>query len=50
MDLFPIIMSVFAAIIGLVIGYVSVSAKMKSSKEAAKIGVFLFFYINIKNF
>ena len=27
MDLFPIITSVFAAIIGLVIGYVSVSAK-----------------------
>ena len=37
MDLFPIIMSVFAAIIGLVIGYVSVSAKMKSSKEAAEL-------------
>ena len=37
MDLFTIIMSVFAAIIGLVIGYVSVSAKMKSSKEAAEL-------------
>lgn len=33
----PILAAVFAAIVGLGIGYVSISAKMKSSKEAAEL-------------
>ena len=35
MEIMSLAIAVFAVIIGLVIGYVSISAKMKSSQEAA---------------
>ena len=37
MEIMSLAIAVFAVIIGLVIGYVSISAKMKSSQEAAEL-------------
>ena len=37
MEIMTLAIAVFAVIIGLVIGYVSISAKMKSSQEAAEL-------------
>ena len=37
MEIMAIVIVVFAVIIGLVIGYVSISVKMKSSQEAAEL-------------
>lgn len=37
MEIMSLAIAVFAVIIGLVIGYVSISAKMKSSHEAAEL-------------
>ena len=37
MEIMTIVIVVFAVIIGLVIGYVSISVKMKSSQEAAEL-------------
>ncbi len=44
MEIMSLAIAVFAVIIGLVIGYVSISAKMKSSQEAAEL-----IHLNKKN-
>ena len=46
MEIMSLAIAVFAVIIGLVIGYVSISAKMKSSQEAAELNKKQLIYVD----